>query len=89
MATTPRAQLENVRQLLGECILFRGLDIPDRTELVSRARVRSVAPGDTIFLMGSAGDSLMAVLSGRVRISMTSAEGKEIVLAVLDRKSVV
>jgi CRP/FNR family transcriptional regulator, cyclic AMP receptor protein len=84
VSTVPRAQLENVRQLLGECTLFRGLEIPDRTELVSRARVRSFAAGDTIFLMGSAGDSLMAVLSGRVRISMTSPDGKEIVLAILE-----
>lgn len=73
----------DVRQLLGESTLFRGLAAEDRNALVARARVRTFAPGDTIFLMDAPGDCLMAVLSGRVRISMTSTEGKEIELSTL------
>lgn len=84
MASHPHAPPDTVRRLLGECSLFRGLDPSHRNELMARARVRTYATGDTIFLMGSPGDCLMAVLSGRVRISMTSPEGKEIVLAVLE-----
>jgi len=84
LAPQSSTQLDTVRRLLGECTLFRGLDPSGRDELMSRARVRQFAAGDTIFLMGSPGDSLMAVLSGRVRISMTSPEGKEIVLTVLE-----
>ena len=33
--------------------------------------------------MGSLGNSMMAVLSGDVRISVPSADGREIVLAIL------
>jgi CRP/FNR family transcriptional regulator, cyclic AMP receptor protein len=84
LASHPQVPLDTVRRLLGECSLFRGLDLTSRNEMLSRARVRQYAPGDTIFLMGSPGDCLMAVLSGRIRISMTSPEGKEIVLAVLE-----
>src|SRR5262245_11998017 len=45
--------------------------------------MRQVADGEPMFLMGSPGTSMMAVLSGRVRISIPSNEGREIVLAVL------
>src|SRR5262245_11428143 len=38
--------------------------------------------------MGSPGDSMMAVLSGSVRISVPSPDGKEIVLAILQQKEV-
>ena len=45
--------------------------------------MRHFAAGETVFLMGSPGGSMMAVLSGTVRISIPSQEGREIVLAVL------
>jgi len=45
--------------------------------------MRHFAAGETIFLMGSPGGSMMAVLSGTVRISIPSQEGREILLAVL------
>jgi CRP-like cAMP-binding protein len=51
-------------------------------------RVRNFAAGETIFLMGSMGDSLMAVLSGSVRISVPSPDGKEIVLAIIPPREV-
>jgi CRP/FNR family transcriptional regulator, cyclic AMP receptor protein len=45
--------------------------------------VRQFAAGEPIFLMGSPGASMMAVLSGSVRISIPSHDGREIVLAIL------
>src|SRR5712675_91434 len=78
-----RSALEDARRLLGECALFRGLRSDERNTLVARAHVRKFAAGKNIFLMDSAGDSMMAVLSGDVRISVPSPEGKEIVLAIL------
>jgi CRP-like cAMP-binding protein len=75
--------LEDARRLLGECSLFRHLDPQERNALTARVRLRQFAPGETIFLMGSPGQSMMAVISGKVRISIPSAEGKEIVLALL------
>jgi CRP/FNR family cyclic AMP-dependent transcriptional regulator len=75
--------LDTARRSLGECILFRGLSPDERKGLVAQARIRNFAAGDTIFLMGSSGDSMMAVLKGTVRVSVPSPEGKEIVLAIL------
>src|SRR5205814_5197100 len=76
------APIDHARRLLADCILFRGLVENERDAVVSRARLRHFAAGETIFLMGSPGDSMMAVLSGQVRISVPSPEGREIVLAI-------
>jgi CRP-like cAMP-binding protein len=75
--------LDDARRLLGECVLFRGLAADDRHSLVARARVKNYGAGDTIFLMGSVGDSMMAVLTGNIRISVPSPDGKEIVLTIV------
>jgi CRP/FNR family transcriptional regulator, cyclic AMP receptor protein len=80
--------LEAARRSLGNCVLFRDLEAADKDALLARARIRQVPAGETIFLMGFPGDSMMAVLSGSVRISVTSAEGKEIVLAILSERDV-
>jgi CRP/FNR family transcriptional regulator, cyclic AMP receptor protein len=81
MAT--RMATDDARRLLGECILFRDLAAEERNALFARVHVRTYAAGEAIFDMGSAGDSMMAVLSGSVRISVPSPDGKEIVLAIL------
>jgi len=78
-----RATIENGRRLLEQCALFRTLSEEARQELVSHAHRRSFDPGEQIFLVGSPGQSMMAVLAGTVRISLTTAKGKEIVLADL------
>src|SRR5438132_13557092 len=68
MGIPTRMSAEDARRLLGECFLFRELGPEARNALFGRVHVRSYAVGDTIFLMGSAGDCMMAVLSVRVRI---------------------
>ena len=74
---------EKARRLLAGCTLFRDLSADERKSLVARARVRTFSRGDTVFLMGSLGDSMMAVLTGNIRISVPSSEGKEILLAII------
>jgi CRP/FNR family transcriptional regulator, cyclic AMP receptor protein len=82
---TPLSQncVEVARRQLASCVLFRGLVADQRDALVSRARMRQFGADEPIFLMGSPGTSMMAVLSGNVRISIPSHEGREIVLAML------
>ena len=75
-------ELQHARKLLAGCALFRNLTPDERTALAARAHMRAFEAGDTIFLMGAQDDSMVAVLSGDVKISMTSSEGKEIVLHV-------
>jgi CRP/FNR family transcriptional regulator, cyclic AMP receptor protein len=83
LAPLPQNTPEDARRLLANCILFRGLVTGERDAAVARARMRHFPAGEPIFLMGSPGNSMMAVLRGTVRISVPSPEGKEIVLAIL------
>jgi CRP/FNR family transcriptional regulator, cyclic AMP receptor protein len=83
LAAVDRNSLEHARRSLENGLLFRGLVAVEKDALLSRARVRRFDAGDVIFLMGTPGDSMMAVLSGDVRISVPSPGGREIVLAIL------
>jgi CRP/FNR family transcriptional regulator, cyclic AMP receptor protein len=83
MISSSRDLVENGRAVLDKCGLFRRLSDGEREALFARARTQKYAASETIFLMGSPGDSMVAVLSGTIRISMPSADGKEIVLAIL------
>jgi CRP/FNR family transcriptional regulator, cyclic AMP receptor protein len=77
------ATLETARKLLGDSLLFRQLAPGERSALIARAHIRNFTAGDTIFLMGSLHDSMMAIIHGEVKISMASPDGKEVVLAIL------
>jgi CRP-like cAMP-binding protein len=70
-------------QVLKDCTLFRDLDESGRRELAVRAHRLLAKTGETIFEVGSPGQSMMAVLKGAVRISLPSATGKEMILADL------
>jgi len=71
------------RAVLAQCGLFRRLSDAEREALFARARTQKYAANESIFLMGSPGDSMVAVLRGTIRISVPSTDGKEIVLAIL------
>jgi CRP/FNR family transcriptional regulator, cyclic AMP receptor protein len=78
-----RDSVESSRAVLGQCGLFHRLGNSEREALFARARTKKYAANETIFLMGSPGDSMLAVLQGTIRISTLSPDGKEIVLAIL------
>jgi CRP-like cAMP-binding protein len=50
---------------------------PTLLSLFARIRIRNFSAGDTIFLKGSPGDQMMAVLNGSVRISVSSGDGRQ------------
>src|SRR5437870_6293378 len=60
--------------------LFRDLPGPVIEHLGSYMRTRRVARGTTIFSKGDPGAGLMGVLAGAVKVSVASADGKDIVL---------
>ncbi|MEA2934572.1 MAG: family transcriptional regulator, cyclic receptor protein [Variibacter sp.] len=72
---------DEARALLAQGSLFAGLPEDARTQLLSHAHIKTIARGSPIFRMGDPGDSLVAVLSGDVRISIASSEGRQITLA--------
>lgn len=63
--------------------LFQAMQPEELNEILSLALERRVKRGQTIFQKDDSGSSMMAVLRGLVRISVVSAEGKEITLNVI------
>jgi CRP/FNR family transcriptional regulator, cyclic AMP receptor protein len=68
--------------LLRNHSLFRDLPAPVLEHLGSYMKVRKVRKGAVIFSKGDPGTGLLGVLSGAVKVSIASAEGKDIVLNV-------
>ncbi|MDX6559636.1 MAG: family transcriptional regulator, cyclic receptor protein [Blastocatellia bacterium] len=65
--------------------LFASLDDGAAGELRSLLRTRDVAKGTALFHAGDDGDAMYLIESGRVRIAVTDADKKELVLAELAR----
>jgi len=65
--------------------LFSSLDDQAAGELRELLTTRDVASGDTLFRAGDQGDAMYLIESGRIRISITDADQKQIVLAELAR----
>lgn len=70
-------------EALQEVSLFAGLSDDDRNGLAQRLRRRRYPRGETLFLHGDPGSFLYVIERGRVKIALSSAEGKEMILAQL------
>lgn len=75
---------DEARKLFEGHSLFGLLSADDLDALLARARFEHHPAGRLIFARGSPGRSMMAVLDGGVRISTTSPNGREAVLAILN-----
>ncbi len=64
--------------------LFEAMKPDELDEVLRLSSERRVPRGASIFQKGDEGSSMMAVLTGRVRVSSVSAEGKEITLNVIN-----
>ena len=74
--------------LLSECLIFRALDEDGRRTLAARASEVRCDAGETIFHIGDPGRSMMVVAEGSVRVSLPGTNGREIILADLERGAV-
>jgi CRP-like cAMP-binding protein len=69
---------------LKRCGLFERL-APDQIELVEkRSRTRKFVRGSVIYVPSDAGDSVLLLTSGRVKIHHLTPDGKEALLALID-----
>src|SRR5207248_4392143 len=85
MAITSKSPPQPIRDklsLLRNHALFRDLPAPAVERLGSYMKTRKVSRGSTIFSKGDPGSGLMGVLAGSVKVSVASADGKDIVLNV-------
>jgi len=79
----PQPSPGNRRELFNGHALFGKLPPADLDALLLHARVERYTAGQVIFTKGSPGRSMMAILSGSIRISTPSPAGPDIVLAIL------
>jgi CRP/FNR family cyclic AMP-dependent transcriptional regulator len=68
--------MDQTFQLFSECVLFRNLERQEKEALFTCVRIRDFAASETIFVIGSAGDSMMIVLRGTVEISVPWPKGQ-------------
>jgi CRP/FNR family transcriptional regulator, cyclic AMP receptor protein len=71
--------------LLRQHALFRDLPVPIIERLASYMKTRRVARGKAIFAKGDPGTGLLGVLAGSVKISVASADGRDIVLNIIQQ----
>jgi CRP/FNR family cyclic AMP-dependent transcriptional regulator len=79
-----RMDHETRRRLLISCPLFDALPREAQDDILLQATDRTVRRGKLVFQKGDEGSYMVAVLSGRIRISATSAEGREVTLNMID-----
>lgn len=62
---------------------FAHMNVDEVDEIIGFAAERRLSKGSVIFTKGDPGTSMMAVLTGRVRVSAVSVDGKEVTLNVI------
>ncbi|RKH56114.1 Crp/Fnr family transcriptional regulator [Corallococcus llansteffanensis] len=72
-------------QLLAEIPMFESLGREDLETMSSLLQPRRFARGEVIFHRGDVGTALFIIRRGQVAIRLSSSEGREITLALLDR----
>jgi CRP-like cAMP-binding protein len=72
------------RRLLLCSPLFDALPREALDDILLQATEKAVRRGQTVFQKGDEGTYMLAVLSGRIRISATSPEGREVTLNMID-----
>ena len=71
------------RQVLRRSPLFQPLSDAEIDAVLAHATVARHPEGETIFAKGDPGNSMMAVLKGRVMISSPAPDGRQVVLTVM------
>jgi CRP-like cAMP-binding protein len=68
--------------------LLQGLPPEEHRKLIERAKMRSYDTGQIVFQEGDPADSFHVVLDGRLAMSVTSADGRELTAAIIERDDV-
>jgi CRP/FNR family transcriptional regulator, cyclic AMP receptor protein len=71
------------RAALTRTELFRSLPPPELDSVLARAAVRRISRGEAILRRGDPNAGMAVIVTGRVRVSVISEDGKEVTLSVL------
>ncbi len=76
---------ETIRVTLSNNPLFKGLDPFYIDDFVPSGEMQSWAKGSQVICEGDSGEIVYFILSGRAKVTLYGEEGREIVLAVLEK----
>ena len=79
----PADARDRARRVLAGSTAFQACTPAVIDEIMQRAVVKILPRGDTMFSQGDKGDSMMVVLSGSLKVTSVTAEGREVVLGFL------
>jgi len=74
---------DRIRELLTSVELFAEMNEEEIDDLTSLAQIKKLDKDSTIFHAGDLADAVFVVASGRVKVVITSSDGKEFILTVL------
>lgn len=77
------ADASNLKQILASTALFGDLPDDALAHVISESRVRKFRRGQVIFSTGDPSDNLLVVVSGRITVIVRSADGGELMLAIV------
>lgn len=71
-------------RLLARHFLFAGLEADLLRRLAQLSETMTLARGDVLFYQGDEGDALYGIFDGSIRISLTSPDGKEFTINLME-----
>jgi CRP/FNR family cyclic AMP-dependent transcriptional regulator len=71
-------------QFLSGIPFFEGFAAPEREAIAAKLVSRRFADGETIFMRGDPGSTLMILVEGRVRIGVNTSDGREMLLTIME-----
>ena len=89
MPSAPQSLVQDKRSDSGQYVLLRSvplfaaLDDAAVEELCAYLHPVELKAGSSLFRVGDSGDAMYFIESGRVRITVTDADGREVILASL------
>jgi CRP/FNR family transcriptional regulator, cyclic AMP receptor protein len=78
------AMSADVTAILRETSLLRSVPAEDLNALAHASRLRNFRRGQVVFTTSDPGDTVIVVVSGRVKVTVRSADGGELTLAIID-----
>jgi CRP/FNR family cyclic AMP-dependent transcriptional regulator len=73
----------DVRGILSQTSLLRSVPEEDLDTIITASRLRAFRRGQVVFTTGDPGDTLVVVISGRVKVVVRSTDGGELTLAII------
>lgn len=74
----------DIAELRKRSVIFEALNDEEVATIMRLARAISHPARHTVFQEGEAGDHLLVVMQGRVKVSLISPEGREAILSILE-----